>query len=111
VLSERFVYDATTDPVAVGCFVRALEGSQQPAVWEIHDGGRVVGHREPTVALAVAADDGRHSTGGVTIPLDDGGELRVARVLDADDPRGSARLVATWAGGSATVAALLPAGH
>jgi len=106
VLGERFVYDALTDPVAVGCFVRALRGDQQPAVWEIHDGDTVVGHREPTVSISVIDDDARHSTGGVTLTLDDGGELRVARVLDADDPHGSTRLVATWRDGSAVLAAL-----
>jgi hypothetical protein len=106
VLGERFVYDATTDPVAVGCFARALRGRQQPAVWEIHDGATVVGRREPTVVISVVDGDGKDSTGGAIVPLGDGAELRVARVLESDDPHGSTRMVATWGDGSAVVAAL-----
>ena len=110
VLGERFVYDATTDQVAVTCLGRALRGEQQPSVWEIHDQGRVVGRRDPSVGLTLRSDPGsREDTGPVgcvVVPLDDAGELRIARVLGVDEPGGRTQLVATWDGGSGVVAGL-----
>ena len=106
VLGERFCYDATTDPVAVGCFVRALRGEQQEAVFELYDGDRVVGRREPTVTLQLVEGSGEESPMGCAVVALDGDELRVARVLDSDTPAGRARLVASWAGVSGTIAGL-----
>lgn len=107
VLGERFCYDATTDPVAIGCLVRALRKLQEQAVYELHDGDVVVGRREPNLRLRVAegtTDDA--PVGCVIIPLDDGSRLRVARVLDSDEPAGRSRLIATWTGGSGVIAGL-----
>ena len=42
VLGRRWVYDATADPVAVGCYARALQGTQEQAVHEIWDGQTMV---------------------------------------------------------------------
>jgi hypothetical protein len=106
VLGERFVYDGTTDPVAIGCLARAVRGEQQHAVLEIHDGDTVVGHREPTVSLsAIPGEDGQ-PVGCVRVRLEAGAELRIVRVLDADEPAGSTRLVAAWAGGAGVIAGL-----
>lgn len=107
VLGERFCYDATTDPVAVACFGRALRGDQHEAVFEVHQDGKVVGRREPTVTLQLAegaADE--LPVGCVTIALDGGAALRIAHVLGSDEPAGRSRLIASWAGGSGTIAGL-----
>lgn len=106
VLGERLVYDATTDPVAIGCLARALHGAQQPAEWEIHDGDTVVGHRDPSVSLDLESGEDGQPVGCVRVGLSTGAELRVVRVLGADDPAGSTRLVASWAGGTGTIAGL-----
>jgi hypothetical protein len=110
VLGERFVYDATTDPVAVACLTRALRGEQQPSVWEIHDQGRVVGQRDPSVELALRSDPGDRDDSGpvgcVVVPVADAAELRIVRVLGVDEPHGRTRLVATWDDGSGVVAGL-----
>ncbi len=110
VLGERFVYDATTDPVAIGCFARALRGEQEPAVWEIHDGGAVVGRRDPSVTLSVSSHpeggDEPAPVGCVILPLADGTQLRIAQVLDTEDPGGRVRLLATWSDGAGTIAGL-----
>jgi hypothetical protein len=106
VLGERFVYDATTDPVAIGCLVRALRGEQQPAVLEIYEGDVVVGRRDPTMSVRVTAGDGGQPVGCIRVGLDTGAELRIVRVVDADQPAGSARLVASWDGGSGSIAGL-----
>ncbi len=106
VLGERFVYDATTDPVAVGCLARALRGTQQQAVLEIHDSDVMVDHRDPTVSLNVAPGDDEQPVGCVRVSLETGAELRVVRVVDADQPAGTARLVASWDRGAGVIAGL-----
>ena len=107
VLGERFVYDASTDPVAIGCLVRALRGEQEQARYELRVNDEIVGEREPN--LTIHLTEGRTAaspTGCVIISLTDGTQLRIAQVLDTDEPAGRARLVATWAGGSGVVAGL-----
>src|SRR5687768_2376798 len=42
-LGPRWVYDGTTDPVALDCFRRALLGEQHQAALEMWEGGRLVG--------------------------------------------------------------------
>ena len=107
VLGERFIYDATTDPVAIGCLVRALRGDQDPARYELRIGDEVVGEIEPSLTIQLAQGPASESPiGCVIIPLADGAELRVAQVLDADEPAGRSRLIATWAGGSGVIAGL-----
>jgi hypothetical protein len=90
-LGQRWVYDGTTDPVAVDCFRRAVLGEQHQAVLELWEDGRLVGTREPTVRLSAQ-----------TGPSKDRASLRIVRKLgDAPDGPG---LVATWAGGESVVA-------
>lgn len=109
VLGRRWVYDATADPVAVGCYARALQGTQEQAVHEIWDGQTMVEVREPSARLrletgsAAGAETGS-AAGAAQVQAGDL-TLRIARVLDdgLDAPR---RLVASWDGGAATVAAL-----
>lgn len=93
VLGTRWVYDATTDPVALGCFERALKGEQEQAILEVWDQGRLVERREPTTKVRV--EDGEPSTPGL-------------RLADRLEPAltGARRLVAGWDGGEAVVAAL-----
>lgn len=74
VLGTRWVYDGTTDPVALGCYQRALAGEQEQAVLELWDAGELV-DRLP-------------------------GSVVVRREGEGAD----ARLVATWDGGSLVVA-------
>lgn len=107
VLGERFCYDALTDPVAIGCLVRAVRGQQEQATYKLHDGDAVVGQREPTLSLQLDEASAEDSpVGCVILPLEDGAEFRVARVIDADLPAGRSRLIATWAGGSGAIAGL-----
>lgn len=94
-LGPRWVYDGTTDPVALACFRRAILGEQHPAVLEMWEEGRLVGTKLSTVQL--------RATPG---PSTEGRAVHIAVDLGHDDgPRGPA-LVATWAGGEAVVASL-----
>lgn len=110
VLGRRWVYDATADPVAVGCYARALQGTQEQAVHEIWDGQTMVEVREPSARLRLetASAEGAEagSAAGAAKVQAEGVTLRIARVLDEglDAPR---RLVAAWDGGADTVAALV----
>lgn len=105
VLGARWVYDATGDPVAVGCFVRALQGEQDQADIEVWDGDILVERRESGVWLRrEAGRPGAASTGVVAVEAD-GVELRVARVIGAE-LAGGRHLVAEWADGRGVVAAL-----
>jgi len=91
-LGERWVYDGTADPVALGCFERALRGEQEQAALEVWKDGALVEVREPTVRVRLEPGDGSR--------------LGIMRELGAADLSGGARLVATWDGGSAVVAHL-----
>lgn len=94
-LGPRWIYDGTTDAVALDCFRRAILGQQDAAVLEMWEEGRLVGSRESTVQLsATPGASGDHSS--VHIVLDLG---------HSDSAQGPA-LVATWAGGEAVVASL-----
>jgi hypothetical protein len=92
-LGPRWVYDGTTDPVAVDCFRRAVLGEQDQAVLELWEDGRMVGTRTPTVRLSASA--------GTSAP---GRTVRIVR--DLGDKVAGPALVASWAGGEAAVAEL-----
>lgn len=94
-LGARWVYDGLGDPVALGCFRRALLGEQEQATLEAYADGVLVGTREPTVRLAL-------TTSGPTT----GQPLTIATDLDEPLPAAVAHLDATWDGGQATVATL-----
>lgn len=105
-LGERWVYDATGDPVAVHCFVRALRGEQEQAGMELWDGDTLVGRREPTARVyAEPGSPGATPSAGVAVVAADGIELRLARVIGTE-LNGERQLVAEWAGGRGVVAAL-----
>lgn len=96
VLGDRWVNHAASDPVAVGCFARALRGEQTQATLELHDGDKVE-MREPTAVVTVKPGTG--ATADVNVDaIDVGGQtLTFARVLsDTTVPRGTATLLATW---------------
>ncbi|MBU4337275.1 MAG: hypothetical protein KJ548_11950 [Actinobacteria bacterium] len=65
-LGRRWVYDGTTDPVAVECFRRAVLGEQKQAALELWEDGRMVGIREPTVRLSARA---RAPADGATVRI------------------------------------------
>ena len=95
VLGERWVYPAAADPVATGCFERALRGEQQQASIEIHDGDRVVARRESDVRLRTEGDGGA------------GAELRLVDDPSADVPSSAGlRLLATVGDVEAVIAYL-----
>jgi hypothetical protein len=94
-LGPRWVYDGTTDSVAIDCFRRALMGEQDLAVFELWEAGRLVETRQSSVQL--------RATPGT--PVADG-TLHIAHDLDPDEAAHGAALVATWAGGEADVATL-----
>ncbi|MDT0164152.1 hypothetical protein Q9R32_01110 [Actinotalea sp. AC32] len=92
-LGRRWVYDGTTDPVAIDCYRRALRGEQREAVLELWADGRLVGTREPTVRLSTRTGAPAHGT-----------TVRILR--DLGDPGSAPALVAHWTGGEAVVADL-----
>lgn len=94
-LGRRWIYDASRDRVALGCFERALRGEQAQAALEVHASDGTVTHREPAVTVRRVGNDG------------DGERLQVfsgplAHGKDSDN----IRLVASWDGGQGVVAAL-----
>jgi hypothetical protein len=94
-LGQRWVYDGTTDPVALDCFRRAILGEQQQAVFELWEEGRLVGMKESSVQLSsapAASVEGR--------------AVHIARDLGHGGAARGPALVATWAGGEAVVASL-----
>ncbi|GAB4007094.1 maltokinase N-terminal cap-like domain-containing protein [Nocardioides ultimimeridianus] len=95
-LGARWVYDGLGDPVALGCFRRALLGEQAQATLEVYADGVLVGTREPTVRLALTRTPGATTDQPLTIADD----------LDVPLPAAGARLDASWDGGQATVATL-----
>ncbi len=98
-LGQRWVYEAGHDPVGVDCFVRALRGEQQQAVVEVWHGETFAGTREPAVRVVREGP----------VPVE-GGSLVLVGDLDpaaqGEAPQGEVRLVASWDGGTAVVAAL-----
>lgn len=94
-LGQRWVYGAAGDPVALGCFRRALLGEQEQARLDVYDGDRLVGTREPTVRLSIVP--------GVA---EEGAALTVVDDLSAELDFSGPRLTAEWDGGSAVVAGL-----
>lgn len=96
VLGERWVYRAAADPVAVGCFERALRGEQQQASIDVHDGDRVVARSESGVRLRTEGD------------LRSGTTLRLIDDLGDDVPASAGpRLLAGVGGIQAVVVAYL----
>jgi len=93
VLGKRWIYAAETDPVGLGCFARALTGEQQQATHEIYSGDEYLGVDEPEVRLRREAGESSSRE-----------QPRVAHVLD-DSLDGAERLVASWSGGEAIIAA------
>lgn len=96
-LGKRWVYDAAHDPVAVGCYLRALAGTQEQAVLNVFDAaGRLVEVREPAVEVSV------ERPGEV-----DADSLVLIRRLDEGVPTDQTRpaLMARWAGDNAAVIA------
>ena len=94
VLGRRWVYDAAGDPVALGCYAAALAGRQEQAVFEIWDGGVVVGQRPQTVTLTVEGEARRAArSGSAACPAN-----------SADRQAAGRCLVAAWDTGSGVVA-------
>ena len=95
VLGRRWVYEAVGDPVALACYAAALAGQQEQAIFEIWDGGVIVGQRPNTVTLTVEGDG----------PA--GGEVRLYHETgdSAGRPAAGRCLVATWDTASSVVAA------
>ena len=97
--------------VAVGCFVRALRGTQEQADKEVYDNGVLVARREPAVRVTVHTGperDGRAPGADVVgVEVSDGTLLLPHLLGDGDGGLpGARRLVASWAGTTAVVAAL-----
>ncbi|SHJ26146.1 hypothetical protein SAMN02745244_02073 [Tessaracoccus bendigoensis DSM 12906] len=97
VLGQRWVYDATHDPVAVDCFLRALSGEQEQAVLNIFDEAeQLVEVRTPPVVVTAEQPS-------LVKPAD----LVIIRRLATGpvDPQGPA-IVAEWADGKRAIVAL-----
>jgi len=96
VLGPRWIYDGTTDPVAIACFRRAILGAQEQAVLEVFKDGQPAGTREQSVRLRAseAQAEGRMD-----------GTVRILRNLG--EPAAAPALVASWDGGEAVVATLV----
>lgn len=96
-LGKRWVYDAAHDPVAVGCYMRALAGAQEQAVLNVYDRAeQLVEVRDPAVVIRVDRP--------AEISADD---LVLVRRLeeDAQDDPDRPRLIAQWAGNNEAVVA------
>ncbi|MFD3688587.1 hypothetical protein ACFWTE_27640 [Nocardiopsis sp. NPDC058631] len=106
VLGTRWVYDGTHDEVALACFRRALAGEQEQAELEIHEDGRVVGHRPQEVLISREAGTGEAGTGDTGTGPDQGRRVLLPHVLDVE-PGGSPRLRARFADRQVVVAALM----
>ena len=90
VLGQRWVYGASGDPVAVGCYLRALSGEQEQAGLEVYDADEnLVEVRTPPIVVHV-------ENPGAVEP----GDLGILRRLNLDADLGHAvpTLVAEWAG-------------
>jgi hypothetical protein len=94
-LGPRWIYDGTTDPVALDCFRRAILGEQHPAVFEMWEEGRLVGTSESNVQL--------RATLGTSM---EGKSVHIVLNLGQSGAARGPALVATWAGGEAVVASL-----
>lgn len=94
-LGRRWVYDGTTDPVAVECFRQALLGQQEQAVMEVWADGEQVSTRESTARLTLVPGT---ATGQETV--------WIAGALGGADGFDGPTLAASWAGGEATIAGL-----
>jgi hypothetical protein len=96
VLGDRWIYDGLGDPVALGCFERALRDEQRQATLEVFDSGRLVEKRSSTVTVTFVHGDSAERRG-----------LAIAGDLAEPLETTGAHLRATWAGGEAVVAALV----
>ncbi|GAB2982901.1 maltokinase N-terminal cap-like domain-containing protein [Nocardioides montaniterrae] len=94
-LGERWVYDGSTDPVALAVFTRALKGEQEQAVLELWEDHQLVGVREPAVQLTALTVD---------VPAE--AALTIYDDLDAAPETDGARLEAAWDGGHGLLATL-----
>ncbi|HWJ09793.1 MAG TPA: hypothetical protein VNS46_10480 [Nocardioides sp.] len=99
VLGPRWVYDGTTDPVAVECFRRALRGEQAEAELEVWVDGSPAGSREPGVRLRATSGEA-----GDTGDEPSSGTVRILR--DPADGVPGPALVASWDDGEAVIAVL-----
>lgn len=106
VLGKRWVYDASTDPVALGCYVRSLRGEQEQAELEVWDGDTLVERRDPAVRLRREDGAPASDAAGLSVGEYDGQRVGLVRVVAEQHPD-AARLVATWPEGEAVVAVLL----
>jgi hypothetical protein len=109
VLGTRWVYDGREDPVAIGCFERALRGAQEPAALEVWDGGRLVERADSGVRLRCETGAVDASPSGPARTEARRPRLEIRRDVSADvdgDPVNRTRLVAEWDGGHAVVAVL-----
>lgn len=91
-LGTRWVYEASGDPVAIGCFTRALAGEQEQATLQRYDGDTLIEHLEPDTRI--------HRESG---KASDAGALKLAQVL-GDPLDGADQLRAIWRDGEAIVA-------
>lgn len=110
VLGSRWAYLASADPIARECFARALRGEQETAVFEEYDDGKLVRIRPETVRITREGDgapDSAAASDPAVVP-DSAAVTFADDVTDGGLPsdQGTARLVATWEGGTAVVAAL-----
>lgn len=106
VLGRRWVYDASTDPVALGCYVRSLRGEQEQAELEVWDGDTLVERRDPAVRLRREDGAPASDAAGLSVGEYDGQRVGLVHVVGEQYPD-AARLVATWRDGEAVVAVLL----
>lgn len=95
VLGRRWVYRGEGDPVALGCFRRAIDGEQEQAVEEVWDGDKLIAVREPKVRLSVVPGAAADAAVAIATDLDLGAAATTGPALRAE-----------WDGGSAIVASL-----
>lgn len=94
-LGDRWVYLAAADPVARAAYLAFLRGEAEQAQLEVHNADGSVEFRPLTVTVTATGDAGKGTAA----------DLQFVGLLGAP-LSGVAEIVATWDGGSGTVAVL-----
>ncbi len=106
-LGRRWIYLATSDPVGVDCFVKALFGEVEQADMEVWEGAEFIARRGTGVSVTLTSGPGRTEPAMPTATATvERMQLTIPYVLGAD-PGGERQLAGQWDGGSPVVVASL----
>lgn len=106
-LGRRWIYLATSDPVGVDCFVKALLGQVEQVDMEVWEGGEFIARRGTGIRVTLTSGPGRTESDlpAATATVDTV-RLTIPHVLGTD-PGGERQLAGQWDGSSPVVVASL----